>query len=309
MSAASRVSHDKLESLSRPSTLRWLLRVALNWIEIIGSIYLIGKLDRWAAYLFGLFIVATRQHALGILAHEGTHYCVAKNHKINDRLTKLFVTWPLMVDLENYRLFHLAHHTHSGTEEDSELFHKRKFQKEWKVPLPPGKMVGLLLKDVFGWGARNLIIVVGKIGVRRPSNVAGALLWWGAVSGGLFFIGRSWWVAYFWAAQWIFFWAIFRARMWTEHVGTEGTYRLQASPVWRFLILPHYTWYHYEHHKYPSVPCWNFPRLRAEDLKAEGSQSIKPSSVKHVLRSLGQHSPENEDYFGRPLRPSEQKVS
>jgi hypothetical protein len=61
------------------------------------------------------------------------------------------------------------------------------------------------------------------------------------------------------------YWAFFHLRMWIEHVGTDGTHRVYLSWWQRLLFAPHNTWYHYEHHRWPSVPCHLLPRARLLD--------------------------------------------
>jgi fatty acid desaturase len=79
-------------------------------------------------------------------------------------------------------------------------------------------------------------------------------------------VDRTLWILLIWyAASLTAFWAVFRLRMWTEHVGTRETYRVSVSWWQRALYLPHNTWYHYEHHRWPSIPYWNLPRARALD--------------------------------------------
>lgn len=59
----------------------WLWRAALDWLAIAGAMWLIGLFgldwDRPViaviAWIVGLFIIGTRQHALGVLGHDGAH--------------------------------------------------------------------------------------------------------------------------------------------------------------------------------------------------------------------------------------------
>jgi fatty acid desaturase len=59
------------------------------------------------------------------------------------------------------------------------------------------------------------------------------------------------------------FGAVFRLRVWTEHVGTADVHRISARLFYQLIFLPHNTWCHFEHHRFPSVPFWNLPKARA----------------------------------------------
>lgn len=56
-----------LKDLSQPSSLRWLLRATLNWVEIILIFFVMAKINHLAVQLLGLFLLGTRQHALALL--------------------------------------------------------------------------------------------------------------------------------------------------------------------------------------------------------------------------------------------------
>ena len=46
----------------------------MNWGLIIGMAALAIWTGHWPAYVLAIVVIATRQHALGILMHDGTHY-------------------------------------------------------------------------------------------------------------------------------------------------------------------------------------------------------------------------------------------
>ena len=58
------------------------------------------------------------------------------------------------------------------------------------------------------------------------------------------------------------FWAVFRLRVYMEHVGTDETHRVHLSLFQRALFAPHNIWIHWEHHTHPSVPYWALPEVR-----------------------------------------------
>ena len=55
----------------------------------------------------------------------------------------------------------------------------------------------------------------------------------------------------------------FRLRTFLEHLGTEGTHRLHLKWWERHIIAPHNIWYHWEHHRYPTIAYHKLPKARA----------------------------------------------
>ena len=100
----------------------------------------------------------------------------------------------------------------------------------------------------------------------KPPRVGDAIapLLWHAMVGALFVQLGLWWAPVLWYASLsTAFWAFFRLRVWTEHVGTLQTHRLSATWWQRALFLPHNTWCHAEHHENAAVPCWALPTVAA----------------------------------------------
>jgi hypothetical protein len=55
---------------------------------------------------------------------------------------------------------------------------------------------------------------------------------------------------------------IFRLRVYTEHLGTDGTLPTVVPPLWkRWIYLPNNTWCHAEHHENPNTP---FSKLKKD---------------------------------------------
>ena len=79
---------------------------------------------------------------------------------------------------------------------------------------------------------------------------------------------------------------ILRIRSIAEHFGVEGEHELNMSrnthaPWWeRFLLAPHHSGYHLDHHLFPSVPFYNLPELhrrltRQRDYAAHAHQTSR----------------------------------
>lgn len=213
-------------------------------------------------YSFGVFVVGNRQHALTILGHDAAHYSISKVKWINDLIGNLTTFWPLGADIRAYRPVHFKHHRTVGTPNDPELEHKNKRASQWSLPKSKLQLLLLTLKDMAGFGALDLWIVTRVFGPKRWQEFIGPLVTMAIVHGALFYFGL-WWMSTIWfVSLFTSFWACFRWRAITEHHGVVGTHRIHLGPMLSFLIAPHNTWYHYEHHRWPYVPFWSLPTLR-----------------------------------------------
>lgn len=254
-----------LTELTGPDFAEWGGRAAVNWAEIAAIFAVAAFFDHWIAYLAAVWLLGTRQHALAILGHEGAHRFAASNKKINDLLTCFVVLWPLGVGLDGYRQFHFLHHRSSGGEADPELKHKRLAPQEWALPMSRRRMAWLVARDLCGFAIRDIFWLIKIVKPVSLSDRAGPLLWWAAAGWLAYSCGALWVVAVWWLATISSYWAVFRMRAWTEHFDTPDTYRVSARWWQKALFLPHNSWCHFEHHKWPGVPCWNLPKARQLD--------------------------------------------
>ncbi len=60
--------------------------------------------------MVAILLVGAGQHQLSALAHEGSHYILFRNRKLNDAAGDLLCMFPLFASIYHYRLQHLAHH-------------------------------------------------------------------------------------------------------------------------------------------------------------------------------------------------------
>lgn len=100
---------------------QFIVALVLDWAIIAITIWLAGNINNLLFYGLAIFIIGTRQHALGVLGHEGVHNLISKNRTINDGIANIFCAWPISFNVESFRALHIEHHKHLGTENDSEL--------------------------------------------------------------------------------------------------------------------------------------------------------------------------------------------
>ena len=239
--------------------LRWFGTMFVNWTTIVVCMMIAALFDQMFIYALAVFVIGTRQHAIAILAHDGAHRHASRFRWLNDGATCLFGFWPLGIGLHGYRKFHFAHHQHLGHDGDPELRHKRRFADKWQ---PDASPLRLFLTDILGFAWREVMFAISLMRPARAIDIVGPVALIGsmvllAVLGGVAELIIVWYLALYTS-----FWAVFRMRAYTEHVGTSGTHRL-AEPAWwkKLIYLPANTWLHWEHHKWPGIPSWQLAHM------------------------------------------------
>jgi fatty acid desaturase len=247
----------------------WLADLVLDWAVIVLVFWIFSWFKNVYLVPIASLLIGARMHALGLLAHEVTHRNAFKNQVLND-LAQIVTAWPLLVTLENgYRPWHFEHHRLLGTAKDSELISYRA-KPPYNEPANWKKILFFFFIDLFGLGIFSQFKFFSAIFPTKKYFFLGPLILWS----GFFIITQHYessWI--FWLYFWSLisgFWAVFRVRTWTEHVGVEfngkeTSHRFSTGRVSRFLFFPHNTFCHYEHHKWPQVPYYNLPKLRALD--------------------------------------------
>lgn len=250
-------------SLAKPSFFRWTFSVFLDWFIIFtvgaAAVYSKNIFVFWIASL----IIGNRQHAIAFLGHDGAHRAISKKPTFNDLWNGLLAMWPLGVGLTGYRKFHFQHHRHVGTLKDPELLHKTWADPEFSLPLKKRKILFLLLRDLCGGGVVDIVRLVKLTPPASVLDVVGPLMmtaffWYVCLSTGHYEILALW---YF--SQISSFWATFRLRIFIEHLGSRGTHRVRLSKPLQLIVAPHGAAFHYEHHRWPSIPCWNLEQARS----------------------------------------------
>ena len=115
---------------------------------------LAGAWNNPAGYVLAVLILGNRQHGLALLGHDGTHYTLSHNRKLNDVLTNLFAWWPLLLTNGGYRALHNGHHKHLSTDDDPEIIHKKSRAPQWDLPAPLTRILGYAAKDLVGYSSR-----------------------------------------------------------------------------------------------------------------------------------------------------------
>jgi fatty acid desaturase len=286
---------ESIERLGGRAFARWITAVVCDWSVIAGALWLAVVAPPPWGIVLAVVIVGTRQHALAVLMHEAVHDLVAARRATNDRLANLLCAWPVGLDVQRYRRFHVGHHRATGTEADPELLFKRMTGPEWDLPVPFRRVLLRLLQDLLGRGAwlqMEMVLSYGPRGRERWMRFAG---WWCVLVLIALLTGHGALVLGVWlGAGLTVLPAALRLRLWAEHSATPGTNRYAPAWALRVALFPHHSWLHAEHHEFSSVACW---RLRAVRELWDGGPIVPLGAL---LRSLGRTE---EIRSGAPLRP------
>lgn len=273
------------EHLSTRVFHKWLLPALCDWVVIVSALAAGVVADHFIVWLAATVIVGNRQHALGILGHDGAHFAAAKSKRINDIASELLCFWPLGISVVDFRRFHFNHHRYFNTDKDPELIFKSWSRSQWSLPVSESRLVGLFLLDLIGFGVWEMFKAYFLFGRNSLWSWLGPPLWWGAVGGFLYFYGLGFVIVIWFAALGTSLWAFHRLRTWTEHVGTASTHRLRANWWQRILITPHGSWSHFEHHANPTVPFW-----RRHELRKIGAATVNLSELLASLSAPAGHA-------------------
>lgn len=287
---ANKLPADVIKRLTKidagKSTLALLQTVGIIALCIGLSVYF------WTPWVVvpALFIIATRQQACFVLAHDAAHYRLYNNRTLNDIVGRLIAS-PVGISMCTYRIVHRLHHNHLYGRQDPD------------IPLhggyPRGKiyLIKKLLKDLlggtaiktfayfFGAPAQNTEQQEATGDKKRPLDDTSPVLRKAA--------DRDRWsiicfhialpiAAYFsgFLIEYLILWIlplvtllqpILRFRAICEHGAVKDidspltASRTNLGPAWiRFLFFPHSVNYHIEHHLYPSIPHYNLAECHRE---------------------------------------------
>jgi fatty acid desaturase len=267
-----------VRDLSTINPLRSTIAIAAEWTGIIVAIILYQR------FLHPIFLpvvimwIGARQHALAILMHEGTHYLLFKNRRLNAAVSELLLAWPLFITTRTYRGSHFAHHRHVNTEKDPDLMRKQSAALEWEFPTSWRALGVLLVKDVFGLNTRQLFSDFSDMWEQQEtakkepidSYVVARMLYYVIVLSAVTYFRV--WPAFLllWVVP-ILTWLkmIMRIRSIAEHFAIENDHVYTQSRTTlpslleRVFVAPRNVNFHLEHHLYPSVPFFRLPQLHA----------------------------------------------
>jgi fatty acid desaturase len=282
-SESARLSFSELpEAWTRLSRVRGLADVALVWAGIFAVVAFCGYLESGWIHLVGIVGIGILQNNISSLAHHAIHNNIHPERRLNDGLTRLLLAAPLAQLFSVLRAEHLHHHAHLGATDDAERYyydltrHGRR-EKGHLVRWVGGLFIGWVALGV----ARRTLTgsreggeppatrALSERGKRErildllaipPMQIAVALAMW--------LVHGQWWA-------YLALWAIpavtvgggltaLRATLDHADAGQPPDLDLSyvSNPLERFVVAPFNFNYHFEHHRFMTVPYYHVAKLR-----------------------------------------------
>lgn len=279
--AAQYLSLDERKMLMRHNNGIALFELAIHWLTILGTFYIIYIYPSIFVIIPCLFILAGKQLGCAVLMHDSSHHSVFSNKKLND-FVGTWIGYLLFNKMQSYRPYHKLHHVTTGTIEDPDLLLTRGY------PTSRMSMIRKFSRDLFGiTGFKSsialLMMSLGYIKytqagvIEKTKKEDRKINWMGligpVISNSILFallavlfdprIYLFWLLAYFTTFQFCV-----RVRAMAEHSMVEdttdpmkNTRTTKANFIERMLFAPYHVNYHLEHHMLMTVPSYNLPKM------------------------------------------------
>ena len=256
------IPNKKVRELHKVSDWKGILSIFFEWSLIIACIILSETYFSWYFYPIVVMFLGARYLALGLIMHESVHNLVSKNSFVNDWLSEIFCSWPMLISMRSYKIKHLAHHAWLNTDDDPDFTSKA--DENWKYPMMRHKFFKILITQLSGFGIFETLKVMSssKMKVKKPKTPLRYHLmrisFYLIITGLFLFFNRGLILILYWLIP-FFTWTQIanRLRRVAEHSAVEGkSHDLQTRTtkhgiLARIFLSPKFISFHNEHHIYP----------------------------------------------------------
>lgn len=140
---------EAIVRLSKPNVWASLGQILFEYIIIAGVIaFNIVFPNPWL-YPLSVIIIGCRFHALFIIMHDGAHFKISKNKKVNEIITHVLIAFPLFANLNDWRRAHFAHHRNPNSDEDPDWVAKLA-SPDYTLPKKLKEFLKILIEHMFG---------------------------------------------------------------------------------------------------------------------------------------------------------------
>lgn len=149
-----------LESLKRPQPRAIVVATTMIWLQIIIS-WAIALLGPWWLLWLPFLINCAVTQGMLLWVHEASHFHFYPDRRKNDIWCDVFFAAPVGMSVAAYRLRHMSHHAHLGTEKDADGYPYREPIKGFRAlawvmaKALSGGMGVWLAADKYGGSARK----------------------------------------------------------------------------------------------------------------------------------------------------------
>ncbi len=126
--------------------------------SLAGAIWVIdaargGEISWWwtvPSTLVAIVAIGASQHQFGGVIHEGTHYMLFANRKLNELASDWLAAFPILTTTYHYRLHHLAHHQFvNDPERDPDISQLHESDHWLDFPITHVEVLWALLKQLW----------------------------------------------------------------------------------------------------------------------------------------------------------------
>ncbi len=235
------LTREEIRALIQPSDAAGFRAVLTSWGIIALAFAALARFPHPATFVAVVIVLGGRQLALAILMHDASHGLLFRTRWLNDTFAQWVCAKPVWADVVRYRRHHLAHHAHTGTEQDPDRSLAAPF------PVTRASLARKLLRDaagitgvqrVVGLLAMDLEILAYTVTAdvrrlpRRPigehlaagaKNIGGVVVTNALLAGTLALTGHGW-VYLAWPVAFLTsFGIVVRIRSIAEHACTEAS--------------------------------------------------------------------------------------
>ncbi len=255
---------------------------------VILSAAITVSLIWWTPWIVipAIIVIAGRQQACFVLAHDAAHYRMFESRTLNDTVGRAFAV-VVGISMCTYRVLHRLHHNHLYEERDPDT------PLHGGYPRGRAYLAKKLTKDLLGLTAyKTYSYFFGAPAINDDTTKSNRPL--DDTSPALRKAARQdrWIVAGFhiaapltafyagYGVEYLILWilplitvlqALLRFRAICEHGAVTDfaspltAARTNKAPWWlRWWMFPHHVNFHVEHHLYPSIPHYNLPKCHEE---------------------------------------------
>ena len=275
-------SHIQLAAERRPG--HALAMITANWAAVFVALVWLLKVPNLPlpVYVLGFVFIAVQQHALSMWLHEASHWLLFEGKALNDVFADIVLANPLYVSTYAYRIRHLDHHRYLGdptTDANQVIF----------ISLRGWRFYAFIVRCLLG--IRFIEMTWQYVTASKNRNMPWLSM---CVVQLVILAAFTWaagWKSYFWF--WLLpfvtvFQLVASLRCIIEHQTLEGetppfTRNLYPTLLERFLFCRAGFDYHWVHHVWMDIPCFN---VREFSLDKENAQTTPVESYFATLRRL-----------------------
>lgn len=275
LTALRRAMRREMAQYTRLSPWRTYWAIAAQWIVIAIAVAAAIYFNHPFVYLIAIVVIASRQHALGVLGHEGSHFRITPRRRLNDFVADFFCWLPVGFNNTRYGYEHILHHRFVNGDRDPYMADFKTDPQFW-WPKSRSAAWGSFAQDLSGAHFARVFSKGNRWGPFYPRGVPLSLqdkhtaaAFYLLLLVGLWLSSGWWYFLLLWLLPLVTVtWWIIHFRTVAEHLGIDkgasglaGTRHVNGTRLEQLFLCPCNINYHLAHHLFPAVPWYHLPAL------------------------------------------------